>query len=104
MCIRDRSITCSTATLNGVYTFNGSGYGLTSNAVTGAWNGAGLLQFDGTGNLTVTLAIDGANSGAGAATGSYSISSVSYTHLDVYKRQSEACSFSRWPPPHSLRF
>lgn len=70
-----QSITCSTATLNGVYTFNGSGYGLTSNAVTGAWNGAGLLQFDGTGNLTVTLAIDGANSGAGAATGSYSISS-----------------------------
>ena len=27
---------------------------------------------------------------------------VSYTHLDVYKRQGSPCAASRWSPPHRL--
>ena len=71
--VQPESITCSTATLNGAYTFSGTGYGLTSNAVDGAGNGAGLLQFDGQGNITVTFASSGAASRV--FIGSYSISS-----------------------------
>ena len=50
--------TCSTSTLNGVYTFNAAGFTLASNAVSGVGNGAGLLQFDGQGNVTLNLTVD----------------------------------------------
>jgi len=68
---------CSAATLNGVYTFNAQGYGLTSTSVSGVANGAGLLQFDGQSNLTVnvTAVTSGAASSAVTLTGSYTISS-----------------------------
>lgn len=71
------SATCSAATLNGVYTFNATGYLLTSNSVSGVTDGAGLLQFDGQSNLTVnvTSVTSGATSSAITLTGSYTISS-----------------------------
>ncbi len=71
------STTCSASTLTGVYTFNAQGYLLTSDSINGIANGAGLLQFDGQGNLTVnvTSVTTGATSSALALTGSYTISS-----------------------------
>ena len=65
--------TCSTATLSGVYTVNATGFLLASNAVSGAGSGAGLLQFDGQGRLTVnfTLSATGAAANVLTLTGSY---------------------------------
>lgn len=67
---------CSASTLNGVYTFNATGFVLSNNAVSGAAGGVGLLQFDGQGNLTANLstATNGAAPSAGTLTGSYTIS------------------------------
>ncbi len=69
--------TCSSGTFSGVYTVNTTGYALNSNAVSGVANGAGLLQFDGQGHLTVnfTLWASGAASNPLALTGSYSVGS-----------------------------
>jgi len=39
--------TCSTSQLNGGYSFNATGFNLTSGAVTGVSNISGILQFDG---------------------------------------------------------
>lgn len=68
---------CSASTLNGVYTFNATGYALTANSVSGLANGAGLLQFDGQGSLTVNLSsTSGGTTIAGLnLTGSYAVSS-----------------------------
>ncbi len=68
---------CSAATLNGVYTFSGSGFALNTNSVSGVENGAGLLQFDGLGHLTVNVSSTtrGAATSAYTLTGSYTISS-----------------------------
>ena len=66
--------TCSTSTLNGVYTFNAAGFTLASNAVSGVGDGAGLLQFDGQGNVTLNLTtVVGNTSSASTASGSYSL-------------------------------
>jgi hypothetical protein len=67
---------CLTSTLNGVYTFNATGFSLSTNSVTGPVNGAGLLQFDGQGNLTVNVSTStsGGTSSAVNLTGSYTIS------------------------------
>ncbi len=67
----------SAATLSGVYTFNTSGFAITSNAVSGPANSAGLLQFDGLGNLTVNLstATSAATNTPDTLTGSYTVSS-----------------------------
>jgi uncharacterized protein (TIGR03437 family) len=72
-----QAATCSTAALNGVYTFNGSGYVLAASSVGGVENGAGLLRFDGQGNVTVdmTAVTSGATSTAVNLTGSYKVSS-----------------------------
>jgi uncharacterized protein (TIGR03437 family) len=74
--IQPQPTACSAATLNGVYTFNATGYELTSTSVSGAANGAGLLQFDGQSNLTVN--VTGVTSGGASTpvtlTGSYLIS------------------------------
>ena len=68
--------TCSTSTLNGVYTFNATGFTLASNAVSGVGNGAGLLQFDGQGNVTLNLTtVVGNTSTVSTASGSYSLAS-----------------------------
>ncbi len=45
---------CSASLLNGSYTFNGSGFALTSGAVSGANNVSGALQFDGKSTVTAT--------------------------------------------------
>jgi hypothetical protein len=68
---------CSTGTLNGVYTFNATGFTLAMNSVSGVADGAGLLQFDGQGNLTVNVSssTSGAMTSAATLTGSYTISS-----------------------------
>ncbi|MGA2038193.1 MAG: hypothetical protein ABSH42_02860 [Bryobacteraceae bacterium] len=68
---------CTAGTFSGVYTFHGTGFALTGTAVTGAQNGAGLLQFDGVSAVTVnvTMSVSGATAAALTLTGSYSISS-----------------------------
>jgi hypothetical protein len=68
---------CSTSTVSGVYTFNATGFALTGTAVSGVENGAGLLQFDGQGHLTVnvTLIATGATPNPVTLTGTYSVSS-----------------------------
>jgi uncharacterized protein (TIGR03437 family) len=75
--IQPQPTACSAATLNGVYTFNAQGYELTSTSVSGAANGAGLLQVDGQSNLTVNVTgvTSGGSSSPVTLTGSYTISS-----------------------------
>jgi uncharacterized protein (TIGR03437 family) len=66
---------CSTATLSGAYTFNGTGFALSTNTVSGASDGAGLLQFDGQGNVTanITSSNVGAAGSPLALTGTYTL-------------------------------
>jgi hypothetical protein len=68
---------CSASTFVGVYTFNGSGYGLSGGAVAGVGDGVGLLQFDGQSNLTVNISLASSGKAASPATltGTYSVSS-----------------------------
>ena len=68
---------CSVGMLSGVYTFNATGFSLNGMAVNDAVNGAGLLQFNGAGNLatSITLVSSGSSvSEAGSMTGTYSLS------------------------------
>jgi hypothetical protein len=67
---------CSVGMLSGVYTLNATGFTLNGNAVNGAADAAGLLQFDGQGNVTINLTpvLIGPPSNTIAATGTYSIS------------------------------
>jgi hypothetical protein len=66
---------CSASTFSGVYTFNSTGFALSGTNVTGAENGAGLLQFDGTSQVTVnvTMSASGAAASALSFSGSYTI-------------------------------
>jgi len=68
---------CSSTPLSGVYTFNATGFVLNGSSVSGAENGAGLLQFDGQGHITVNVTVyaSGTPSVALTLTGSYSLSS-----------------------------
>jgi hypothetical protein len=68
--------TCSTSLVSGVYTFNAQGFTLSGTSVSGVDNGAGLLQFDGQGHLTVnvTRVTTGATPNALTLTGTYSLS------------------------------
>ena len=68
---------CSTGMLSGVYTFNATGFELSGTAVSGAVDGAGLLQFDGQGNLNTSLtlvSLESTVSEAGSITGTYTLS------------------------------
>jgi len=68
---------CSVGMLSGVYTFNATGYSLNGTAVNGSADSAGLLQFDGQGNLTTNITavtLGSSSSESGAITGTYSIS------------------------------
>ena len=68
---------CSVGMLSGVYTFNATGFELNGTAVNGTVDGAGLLQFDGQGNVTtaITLVSPGSSvSENGTITGTYSLS------------------------------
>ena len=70
------STTCSKATLSGIYTFNASGYQLAPGYVSGAASGAGLLQFDGEGHLTLNMTVATRNaSSAVTLAGSYLLAS-----------------------------
>src|SRR5262249_10196885 len=68
---------CSAATFSGVYTFNATGFTLSSTSVNGVENTAGLIQFDGVNKITVNLTTytGGASSNSLTLTGTYSISS-----------------------------
>lgn len=68
---------CAAAPLSGVYTFNATGFVLNGTSVGGVQDGAGLLQFDGQGHLTVnvTLYVTGAATTTLTLTGSYSLAS-----------------------------
>ncbi len=72
-----RTTTCSTNTLSGPFTFNATGFALATNAVSGTSNGAGLLQFDGQGNVTanVSTSTSGPATSALSLTGTYTLSS-----------------------------
>lgn len=68
---------CLLATLAGVYAFSGAGYTLSGSALTGVTNTAGLVQFDGQGNVTASLTnYTGGTPNAFNAAGSYSIAST----------------------------
>jgi hypothetical protein len=69
---------CTTAKLSGVYSFNLTGYSLTSGAVSGIEDGVGLAQFDGLNSVTVnaTLSVAGGSSSAVALKGTYAVSST----------------------------
>lgn len=90
--------TCSTGMLSGVYTFNATGFTLGATEVNGAAGGAGLLQFDGQGNVTINLnpAVVGPPSNPVAATGTYSISNCvgSFTLTDTKHSYSMSLSVS----------
>jgi hypothetical protein len=67
---------CSAATFAGVYTMSGTGYTLSSSAVSGAAALSGLLQLDGQSVITANLSItQGASTSTATLTGSYSLSS-----------------------------
>jgi uncharacterized protein (TIGR03437 family) len=72
-----QSTGCSVGTLNGVYTFNATGFTLATNSVSGIADSTGLLQFDGQGMLVVNAStVTGpATTSASTLTGSYMISS-----------------------------
>jgi hypothetical protein len=92
---------CSTSNLSGVYTFSATGFVLTSNSVSGVEDGAGLLQFDGQGNLTanVTAYTSGTTTPTALAlTGSYSMASncVGSATLSDSKGNSYSMTFSAY--------
>ena len=72
-----QSTVCSVSTLNGVYTWNATGFADATPPVSGVANSIGLLQFDGQGNLTadITSASSGAPNSTVNLTGTYTISS-----------------------------
>ncbi|MGP0073222.1 MAG: hypothetical protein ACLPWF_14990 [Bryobacteraceae bacterium] len=69
--------TCSTSTLNGPFTFNTTGFQITSNAVSDAADTNGTLQFDGQGNVTAntSTATSTPPISQDSLTGTYTVSS-----------------------------
>jgi hypothetical protein len=68
---------CTTAKLSGVYSFNLTGFSLTSGAVSGIEDGVGLAQFDGLSSVTVNATLSvAAGSSTVALKGTYSVSST----------------------------
>lgn len=68
---------CSASTFSGVYSLTGTGFALTGTTVSGAENGTGLAQFDGSGNaiVNITTSAMGAPATALTLTGTYTASS-----------------------------
>jgi uncharacterized protein (TIGR03437 family) len=69
---------CGTASLSGEYTFTASGFTLSGTTQTGSQDEAGVLQFDGQGNVTAkyTDAQGGATPAAATASGTYTVTSA----------------------------
>jgi uncharacterized protein (TIGR03437 family) len=68
---------CATATLSGEYVYTATGFTLSGTAQNGAGDEAGVLQFDGQGNVTssYTISSSGTTSAAITASGTYSVTS-----------------------------
>jgi uncharacterized protein (TIGR03437 family) len=68
---------CATATLSGAYTYDASGFTVSGTAQNGAADEAGVLQFDGQGNVTASYTITSSTTSAVeiTATGTYSVTS-----------------------------
>ena len=68
---------CATPTLSGEYTFTASGFALSGTTETGAEDEAGVLQFDGQGNVTSTYTDTqgGAVANSNTVAGTYMVSS-----------------------------
>jgi hypothetical protein len=67
--------TCTLPKLAGVYSLNATGYDLSNGAVNGVGDGAGLIQFDGKGSITVNFSLSTAGAPASVLTlsGTYSL-------------------------------
>jgi hypothetical protein len=87
---------CLASLLSGVYTFNATGYGLSTSSVTGIREAAGLLQFDGRTALTVNLTLSAAGQTPAALvlTGTYTISSACVGTASLTDSQSNTYSLS----------
>jgi uncharacterized protein (TIGR03437 family) len=69
--------TCPASALNGAYPFNATGDELSGGTVTGATVLAGLMQFDGQGNVTATWnSATNLGTASASATGTYSLTST----------------------------
>jgi uncharacterized protein (TIGR03437 family) len=68
---------CATPTLSGLYTYDSTGFLASGTAQTGSADEAGVLQFDGQGNVTAnyTITSSGTTPQALTATGTYSVAS-----------------------------
>lgn len=65
---------CSTASLSGPYTYTASGSSVNGTTINGTGDEAGLLQFDGAGNLTAVINSSiGSTNASTTATGTYSV-------------------------------
>lgn len=68
--------TCPTAIPAGTYSFNGTGFGLTSGAIARVFNVSGIMQFSGTNSITLNEYVtSSASSTSVSATGTYSVQS-----------------------------
>lgn len=69
---------CATASISGEYSYDAAGFTLSGNAQTGSADEAGVLQFDGQGNVTManyTITSSGTMPTALTATGTYKVGS-----------------------------
>ncbi|HME07131.1 MAG TPA: hypothetical protein VKG25_08770 [Bryobacteraceae bacterium] len=81
---------CLISTLSGVYAFNAQGFALISGAVAAVINNAGLLQFDGSGNIVANFSVNAAALPplAVSASGTYAVTNsclYSATMMDAAK-------------------
>jgi uncharacterized protein (TIGR03437 family) len=73
----NQPVACAAATLSGEYIYDAAGFTLSGTAQTGSADEAGVLQFDGQGNVTssYTITQSGTTPAAITATGTYSVTS-----------------------------
>jgi hypothetical protein len=66
---------CTASLLSGTYAFNGTGFALTSGAISGVNNISGLLQFNGTNGVTTTWYVSSNSTTTDTTTGQFSVAS-----------------------------